>query len=193
MNHYPSTPLQEQKHRLRMAMREKRHASANDLAGTFNKLAENFLHNIVLKEGTVVASYCAIHQEIDPAPLINGLRTQGHPIALPVITGKREPLLFRLYEQGDRLLANPMSILEPASTSPEVEPDVLLIPLLAFDRQRNRLGYGGGYYDRTIAHLLTRKLVRTFGLAYAYQEIAEIPTGPNDVRLDSIVTEIAIF
>ena len=193
MNHYPSTPLQEQKHRLRTAMREKRRVSANNADGTFNKLAENFLHNIALKKGGVVASYCAIHQEIDPAQLIDGLRAQGHPIALPVITGKREPLIFRLYEQGDRLLINAMGVLEPASTAPKVEPDVLLIPLLAFDRQRNRLGYGAGYYDRTIADLLTRKPVLTIGLAYAYQEIAEIPTGPNDVRLDSIVTEIAIF
>jgi 5-formyltetrahydrofolate cyclo-ligase len=185
--------LQEQKRRLRAEMRDKRRALENNNKESPAQLADIFLRHIRLEKDAVVASYCAVRDEMDPAALNEALRAKKHKIALPVITGKRKPLIFRLYEPGDRLLANPLSILEPSSSAQGVEPDVLLIPLLAFDRERNRLGYGGGYYDRTIKELRARKPILAFGIAYACQEVAEIPTGPNDIPLDRIVTEINIF
>jgi 5-formyltetrahydrofolate cyclo-ligase len=117
----------------------------------------------------------------------------GHKIVLPVIIGKKKPLIFRVYEQGDRLLANPLGIFEPTSTAPGLGPDVVLVPLLAFDSKRNRLGYGGGYYDRTIKRIRAQKPVLTIGIACAYQEVPDIPTGPNDVPLDKIVTEKGVL
>ena len=158
-----------------------------------HKFTEVFLQNVQLEKGAIIASYSAVHDEMDMTILNETLCAKGHPIALPVITGKGKPLIFRIYEEGDRLLANPLGILEPTSAAQGVEPDVLLIPLVAFDRRRNRLGYGGGYYDRTIKKLRARKTVLTLGIAYACQEIAEIPVGPNDVPLDKIITETDVF
>ena len=86
-----------------------------------------------------------------------------------------------------------MGLHEPLATAPLVEPDVMLVPLLAFDPLRNRLGYGGGFYDRTIAGLHQRKSILTVGIAYAYQQLPEIPTEPHDIRLDKIVTEINVL
>lgn len=172
-------------------MRERRRVGGDP--DSFAKLADVFMQHIQLEANVVVASYCAFRAEMNPVVLNEALRARGHQIALPVVTGPRMPLIFRLYEQGDRLLANPMSILEPACDAPEIAPDVLLIPLLAFDDRCNRLGYGGGYYDRTIAALRAKKRVLAIGIAYACQQVAEVPVGPNDIRLDKIVTEFNVF
>jgi 5-formyltetrahydrofolate cyclo-ligase len=185
--------LQDRKKVLRAEMRDKRRTLENNNEESSARLADIFLRHIRLEKSAIVASYCAVRDEMDPAALNEALRAMGHKIALPVITGKRKPLIFRRYELGDRLLANPLSIFEPVSSAQAVTPDVLLIPLLAFDRKRNRLGYGGGYYDRTIKELRVHKPVLAFGLAYACQEAAEIPTGPNDIPLDRIVTELYVF
>jgi len=180
------------KRRLRREMRDKRSANRENNEKCFSKLAEVFLQNISLDPDAVVASYAPIHDEIDPAMLEDALRERGHKIALPIIIGEKKSLIFRLYEKGDRILTNPWGIPEPASSAKGVEPDVLLIPVLAFDAARNRLGYGGGYYDRTIKTLREKKSLLALGLAYAYQEVDEIPIGINDVPLDKIVTELDV-
>ena len=186
------SPLQEHKRRLRNEMRDKRNAGRGNNENSFSKLADIFIRNILLEPHAIVASYAPIRDEIDPSMLDDALRARGHKIALPIIIGEKKSLIFRLYEKGDMLLANPLGILEPASGAKGVEPDVLLIPLLAFDKKRNRLGYGGGYYDRTIKTLRAKKPLLTVGLAYAYQEIDETPIGINDVPLDKIVTELDV-
>jgi 5-formyltetrahydrofolate cyclo-ligase len=193
MHKHLLTPLQEQKSLLRIAMREKRRVSDKNNYQYFNKLEDIFLRHIVLEKGAVIASYCAIRNEMDPATLSETLRARGHKIALPVVASKGAPLLFRLYEQGDRLLSNPMGLLEPSAEAQEVDPDILLVPLLAFDSKRNRLGYGGGYYDRTITKLRAQKPILALGIAYAYQEIGAVPVGPNDTPMDKIVTELNVF
>lgn len=178
---------------MREATRGNRYLIKDDAEEKFHKLAEVFLRHIRLDEGAVVASYCAVNGEMNPLPLNEALRERGHKISLPVIAGKNKPLVFRTFEPGDELFENSFGIPEPTLTSECVDPEVLLIPLLAFDRRRNRLGYGGGYYDRTIAYLRSHKPVLTLGLAYACQEIIEIPVGPNDVKLDKIVTESGVI
>jgi len=185
--------LREQKRLLRADMRAKERASNDRNKEASQSLADVFLRHIQLEKDAIVASYSAIRDEIDLAILNESLRARGQKVALPIIIGKGKPLIFRLYEKGDRLLANPLGILEPVSSAEGVEPDVLLIPLVAFDRKHNRLGYGGGYYDRTIKKLRARKTVLALGIAYACQEIPQIPVGPNDVPLDKIITENGVF
>lgn len=189
----PALSLQERKKILRAEMREKRRLNDPETETYFEQLADVFVKNITLTSNSVVASYSPIHHEIDPIALNDALRSRGHKIALPVIIGKGKPLIFRLYSPDDSLLANPMGVFEPTSMAERTTPDVLLIPLLAFDRRRNRLGYGGGYYDRTIKRLRAHKPLLTVGIAYACQEVSEIPVGSNDVPLDRVVTESGVF
>ena len=134
-------------------------------------------------EGRCIAGYWPVRGEIDPRPLLLAL---GRPVALPV-TGPRGTVLeFRLWRPGDELAPGPFGLSEP--TGPRAEPDVLLVPLLAFDACGNRLGYGGGYYDRTIA--ATGALA--IGAAYAAQEAAAVPVGPDDRPLAGILTEAGL-
>ena len=99
---------------------------------------------------------------------------------------KKSPLLFRTWRKGDPLIVHPFGMHEPPESAARVTPDVLLIPLLAFDAKGTRLGYGGGFYDRTLASLATK---RAIGIAYSGQEVAELPCHDHDHPLDSVVTE----
>jgi 5-formyltetrahydrofolate cyclo-ligase len=156
-------------------------------------LRDQFLQNIELSPKGIVSGYLARGSEMDPAPLIEALRVRGYHIALPTVTGRNMPLVFRSYKVGDQLMPGAMNIPEPASTAPVVEPDILLVPMLAYDSRYNRLGYGGGYYDRTLTALRLRKSVLAIGIAYACQEVPDVPADATDARLDRIVTEIKAF
>jgi 5-formyltetrahydrofolate cyclo-ligase len=144
-----------------------------------------------IPEGAVVASYWPVRDEADPRDLAIALSSQGHPIALPRIVGPVS-LEFRLWRHGDALSPNPQGIHEPAEHIEVVDPKVLLVPLLAFDKHGYRLGYGGGYYDRTLADLRTSGHIVAIGVAYAGQEMDSLPHDPHDQRLDKIVTENGI-
>jgi 5-formyltetrahydrofolate cyclo-ligase len=185
--------LQDQKRRLRTDMRAERSASLHNNPNAANKLARVLTAHTHLAPNSIIGAYLAFRDEMDPAPLIAMLRAQGHKIALPRIIGKRQPLEFHLYAEGDELKPHAMGLLEPHPSAPTVDPDILLVPLLAFDRERNRLGYGGGYYDRTIGALLARKPLVTIGIAYASQEVAKVPVGPHDICLDKVITEVNVF
>jgi 5-formyltetrahydrofolate cyclo-ligase len=156
-------------------------------------LYENFLRHIELPAKGIVAGTCARGSEMDPAPLMDALRAKGYATALPVVTGKNMPLEFRFYKPGDKLIPGVMNIPHPADTAAPADPDVFLVPFLAFDRRGYRLGYGGGYYDRTLAIWRRRKPILAIGIGFACQEVAEVPIGPSDARLDRIVTEIKAF
>jgi 5-formyltetrahydrofolate cyclo-ligase len=187
------TVLDQKKRDLRQAMKRRRataHAE-NPQAGT--QMRDQFLRHVVLPSQSTVATTKAFGDEIDPAALTESLRAMGHVLALPVVVGRGQPLLFRRYEAGDRLAKSAFGIEEPPASAPAVEPDVLLLPLLAFDRRGHRLGHGGGFYDRTIQQLRQRKNIVAIGLAYACQEVAEVPKTTHDARLDKIVTEIHVF
>jgi 5-formyltetrahydrofolate cyclo-ligase len=142
--------------------------------------------DLALPKGAVVAGYHPIRDEADPRALLSALAELGHPLALPVVAVSRAALIFRAWKMGDALAPNTWGIAEPLPSAPEIAPAVILVPLLAFDVSGHRLGYGGGYYDRTIAALPG---VRTIGVAYAGQEVAVVPREPHDHALDMVVTE----
>ncbi|MCR6628956.1 MAG: 5-formyltetrahydrofolate cyclo-ligase [Magnetospirillum sp.] len=142
-----------------------------------------------LVRDSIVAGYWPMGDEIDPRPLMRALAGQGCRLALPVVTAPGQRLDFRAFAFGDVLEPGPHGTLHPAMAAAAVVPDALLVPLLAFDRGCFRLGYGGGYYDRTLESLRKNAQVRTIGLAFAAQEVAVVPRDGHDQRLDAIATE----
>jgi 5-formyltetrahydrofolate cyclo-ligase len=136
----------------------------------------------------VVSGFLPIGEEIDPAALLERLAGEGYSLALPVMEGKGKPLLFRSWTPGDRLDEVMWGIREPAADRPAVEPDIVLGPLLAFDARGFRLGYGGGFYDRTLARLRALKPVVSIGLAYDEQRVDAVPHLDYDERLDWVLT-----
>ena len=144
---------------------------------------------VAVASGTIVSGYFPMKSEISPIPLLHKLAARGAQLALPVVAGKGKPLIMRAWGLGEPLVAGVWGIREPGPEAPEVEPDILIVPLLAFDRHGHRIGYGAGYYDLTIAKLRAKKPVVAAGIALAAQEIAAVPTTPSDVRLDLVLTE----
>lgn len=159
-------------------------------ADAASRLADVFTTAFSFTPGTMVSGYWPLGDELDPRPLLAALRRAGCLIALPVTGEKRSPLTFRLWNEGARLVPGRFGALTPEDDGAgDVAPDVVLTPLLAFDRGGGRLGYGGGYYDRTIGALRETKPVLALGLAYAAQETPAIPVGPYDRPLDAVATE----
>lgn len=155
-----------------------------------DRLQQRFLdHDALLPPSAVVAGYWPMRGEIDIRPLLEGLAARGHITALPVVAAPRTPLVFRRWKPGDPLAEGAYKTQHPEDTAPEVRPHCLLVPLLAFDRRGSRLGYGGGFYDRTIAQLRAAGGVVTVGVAYAGQEVEHVPAEPHDEPLDWVVTE----
>jgi 5-formyltetrahydrofolate cyclo-ligase len=146
-----------------------------------------------LPRAAAVSGYWPLPGELDIRPLLHRIHDAGHPIGLPVVLGKAQPLLFRRWSPGTTLVQGSFRVMTPPEGAPELVPDVLLVPLLAFDQAGYRLGYGGGFYDRTLekrrreAHSGHR--VVAIGIAFAAQETEDLPRGPFDQPLDWIVTE----
>ncbi len=141
----------------------------------------------------IVSAYFALRDEGSTLPLLETLADAGVLTALPITGPRGTPLVFRLWRPGDMLVDGKMGISEPSPASPEVAPDLLFVPLAAFDRTGHRIGYGAGYYDRTLAGLRARKKVWAVGVAYASQETAKIPHEDHDQRLDFVLTEEALI
>jgi len=139
--------------------------------------------------GLVVTVYRAAGSEIDPAPLVAALRSRGAHIALPVVIARETPLTFRIWTDGEALLPDAAGIPAPPPEAQDVRPGLILAPLLAFDRRGGRLGQGGGYYDRTLRALRHSGPLIAVGLAFAAQEVAEVPMAPHDEPLDGVLTE----
>ena len=171
------------------ALAHKRRAAiyANVRADAAKQAAAHFLDNVVLDPKEIVAAYWPIRDELDCRPVLTRLVDSGQPVCLPVVLGDEEPLELRLWAEGEPLYPSGFGTLAPAETAPLVEPDVILMPLLGFDKHGTRLGYGGGYYDRTLARL--GKMPRLIGLAFAAQELDHVPRDSHDVPLDAVVTE----
>jgi 5-formyltetrahydrofolate cyclo-ligase len=189
----PSTGIEESKAALRreaMARRdalpaEERKAAAEAIA------ARNFPLAIAL--GTVVSGFMPLKSEINPLPLMQALAQAGARLALPAIAGRGKPLIMRAWAWGEELDRGQWDIREPKSAAAEVEPDILLVPLLAFDRTGHRIGYGAGYYDMTINRLRARKPLTAIGIAFAAQEVLAVPATPRDARLDLVLTESEVI
>ena len=139
----------------------------------------------------IVSGFRAFPDELDPWPLMKRLADAGARLALPVVLGRGQPLEFRLYALGDPLVPDAAGIPAPAAEAETVRPDLVIAPLLAFDRFGGRLGLGAGYYDRTLAGLRAQGPVFALGLAFAGQEVARVPRDAHDQRLDAILTEKA--
>ena len=144
---------------------------------------------IAMKPGIIVAGFIPMRSEINPIPLMGKLTAAGAQLALPTIAGRGQPLIMRAYRFGDELARGQWGIREPKPDVPEVAPDILIVPLAAFDRAGHRIGYGAGYYDLTICALRAKKPVAAVGIAFAAQEIREVPATPRDERLDFVLTE----
>ena len=147
----------------------------------------HFLEKVPVPEGATVALYWPMGDELDCRNLVKALRKRGHPICLPTIIGPDRPLVLRLWEGGEELAPGPFGTSEPGKNSRRVFPDIIVLPLLGFDSHGNRLGYGKGYYDRTIAAMDREPLL--VGLAFDVQELEHIPASPHDVPLHMVVTE----
>ena len=143
----------------------------------------------VVPPGAIVAGFMPLKSEISPLPLMRKLAEAGARLALPVVAGKGLPLIMRGWTFGAPLASGVWGIREPMPDAPAVDPDILIVPLLAFDRRGYRLGYGAGYYDMTLTALRARKPVVAIGIAYAAQEVDTVPITPRDARLDLVLTE----
>ena len=183
--------FEEQKARLREeAFALRASVPQADRADAAKAAADVFFNSVALEPDQIVAAYWPIRDEIDSRPLLTRLMDSGQPVCLPVVTGQEEPLELRLWENGQPLYPSGFGTLAPAELAPVVIPDVVIIPLLAFDKKGTRLGYGKGYYDRTLALMDTKPL--QIGYAFAAQELDFIPREDHDMPLDLLITESGI-
>ena len=172
-----------------MQMRGERRAAAHARPDAARHAAGNFLSAVGVDGNAIVSLYHPIKDELDTEPLAAALAEKGVRLALPVVAQKHAPLVFRAWRPGDRLVKGGYGIMTPEETAPVLRPDIVVAPLLAFTRNGGRLGYGGGYYDRTLAALRGDGAVLAVGYAYSAQEVDALPLTPLDQRLDWIVTE----
>ena len=159
-----------------------------DPASAGQALTNHVLRDCPPPPGAVVSGFWPLDREIDIRPLLQALHNRGNAIALPVTPKRGQALTFRGWQPGDVMLPERFGTMRPIGD--ELVPDMLLIPLLAFDAAGGRLGYGGGFYDRTLAQLPGRFRL---GCAFAAQQVDAVPNGPYDVRLDAVATENGII
>lgn len=178
-------PLADAKRAARRVARLARKAHDPELG---QELARHLMARMPPPAGAKVAGFWPMGDEIDIRPLLEALHASGRTVLLPETPPLGHPLVFRLWHPGMAMVAERFGTQCP--TGDVATPDWLLVPLLAFDRGGRRLGYGGGYYDRTLAALPAAVAV---GCAFAAQEVAEVPAGPFDVRLDAIATELELI
>jgi 5-formyltetrahydrofolate cyclo-ligase len=171
---------------LRLRMRGLRRRLAAEAPDAAWRAAERFPAE---RAAEVVAVYYAQGSEIDPTPLAERLIGEGRAICLPVALARDGVLQFRRWRPGETLEPDAVGVPAPPAAAPVLTPQIVVAPLLAFDRRGGRLGQGGGHYDRTIQNLRAHGAVFVLGLAYAGQEVDEIPMEPHDEPLDAVLTE----
>jgi 5-formyltetrahydrofolate cyclo-ligase len=175
------------KERLRAALRGRRRTLAGEAPHAADEAAA-LLPLTRLPPFQVVAGYHPLGAELDPRPLMARFVEAGATLALPVALDRTTPLVFRTLTGF--LEPDALAIPAPPGHAPEVAPDIVIAPVLAFDAEGRRLGQGAGHYDRTIANLRAVRSVFVLGLAYAGQEVEHVPAEPHDQRLDAILTEM---
>ncbi|MGK9231790.1 5-formyltetrahydrofolate cyclo-ligase [Inquilinus limosus] len=184
------TELRDAKKAFRAAARERRAAyHQGHGAGAGERLRDIALEAIPFPRGGVVSGYLPIEEELDPLPLLSAAIDRGHAACVPVVQGKGQPLIFRGWTPGTQLVPGVFGVSVPAASAPERVPDLLFVPLLGFDRKGFRMGYGAGFYDRTLAKLRAERPVIAVGVGYAGQEVTAVPVGLHDEALDWIVTD----
>ncbi|GAC1555186.1 MAG: 5-formyltetrahydrofolate cyclo-ligase [Beijerinckiaceae bacterium] len=179
----------ESKAELRRRALERRAAIPDDMRQIFAaRAAPEGLALAKARGSRVAAAYWPIRGEADPRPLLAALTAAGLATALPVVVGRGRPLVFRLWRPGDPLIESPLGPSEPTASVAAAEPDLLFVPLAAFDRAGHRIGYGAGHYDATLAALAGKRPL-TVGLAFSVQEIDAVPFEPHDHPLAFVLTE----
>jgi len=173
-----------EKTQLRQDARQRRANLCAAMPG-FARAIAAFAGDVPLAPASIIGGYHALPGEADPALLLQALAARGHPVAFPRVPGKDQALDFHLVPDGESLRAGAYGIQEPPEHFPRVTPAAVLVPLLSYDRVGHRLGYGGGYYDRTLAVLQ----VPAIGIAFSGQEVISLPAGPHDMALTFILTE----
>jgi 5-formyltetrahydrofolate cyclo-ligase len=148
---------------------------------------------VAVTPGMIVAGFSPMKTEINPIPLLRKFAEAGASLALPCIVGRGHPLIMRAWDFGAPLESGQWGIREPVKEAVEVAPDILIVPLAAFDRAGHRIGYGAGYYDMTLAALRAKKKVVAIGIAFAAQEVSRVPATDRDERLDLVLTEREII
>ncbi|MDE0045082.1 MAG: 5-formyltetrahydrofolate cyclo-ligase [bacterium] len=170
-----------------MELRKRLHASLGD-AG--ERACRHFLSTIGFPAGAAISAYIPVGSELDVLPLARAAHAGGHEVGMPVVVARDRPLVFRAWTPGDRLEAGAWNIPIPPADAAPVVPSLLLVPMLAFDSGGYRLGYGGGFYDRTLQELRrSGRTVTAVGVCYAGLEVDAVPRQNHDARLDWIVTE----
>jgi 5-formyltetrahydrofolate cyclo-ligase len=181
------------KDELRAAALARRGALSDEYRAAAAQMIAAHPFPITVSPGTIVAGYHAIRSEIDPAPLMQALASKGARLALPVIVARDAPLLFRSWDAADALVRGSLGIMEPSPEAEQLMPDILLVPLAAFDPAGHRIGYGAGHYDRTFAQLGAVKPFTAIGVAFETQLVEAVPMQPHDVALDYVLTESRTF
>lgn len=147
----------------------------------------DFVEDLPLQGGETISGFWPIRDEIDPRPLLAALRERGHPLCLPVVADPH--LIFRAFQRDSEFVPAGFGTFAPGPEAAETFPDVLLMPLAAFDSWGNRIGYGKGHYDTALAALEKTRKVLCIGLAFGLQEVEQVPAEPHDRPLDGILTE----
>jgi 5-formyltetrahydrofolate cyclo-ligase len=178
---------------LRREALARRHAAAKDSAHAGESRRDRFLSAIPLPSGAVVSGFWPMGDEIDIRPLLHALIARGHTVALPAVVRRNQPLVFRAWQPGDALAAGTLGASAPAADKPQLQPQLVIAPLLAFDARGFRVGYGAGYYDMTLAQLRAAGDVLAVGVGYDAQEVDKVPIEDWDQPLDWIVTERRAF
>lgn len=180
--------IEAEKALLRKAARARREALSPDFRMEASQaICFHFFDKIAFGPEDAIAGYWRIRDEADCQPILVRLMDGGQLVVLPVVTSADEPLQFRVWGADAPLYEAGFGTLAPSDLAPRVEPDVILMPLLGFDKTGTRLGYGGGYYDRTLAHLDKKPML--VGLAFSAQGLDHIPREAHDIPLDAVVTE----
>jgi len=186
--------LASEKKSLRTAAREKRAALARETPDFARRIAA-YTDELPIPAGATVSAYRPMGDEAGLSLLLARLELKGCRIVFPRVAAKAAPLDFHHappnsnWENGGEWVTSGFGVSEPAPHWPLADPEILLVPLLAFDAHGYRLGYGGGFYDRTLAKHRALRPVTAIGVAYAGQEVARVPHGAHDQRLDAILTE----
>lgn len=194
----PQTYIDEAKHQLAKKMRPLRREAhyragreaAEDLWLQFQDARRQ---GLVIDGDDVVSGYWPIRDELDIRRILTGLYDQGIRCALPVVEGHDKPLRFRRWQPGLDLVQRSFGLSEPPESAPVLTPRILLLPLLAVDSRGHRLGYGGGYYDRTLAFLRQSAPIVAVGIAFEVQRVPDVPHDGRDAVLDWVVTENSVY
>lgn len=159
-----------------------------------DEAADNFLNALHPTTDTIISVYYPIGSELDTSPLVEKLWSKNMTVCLPIINGDVRELTFARWDKNTQLTKKSFGIYEPADTAEKRTPDILVVPLLAFDQRGNRMGYGRGHYDETLRVLRANKPILAVGYAYAEQAVLlALPTEPHDQKLDMVITPQRVF